>query len=362
MTLESFFTGLSAMFIITLKLAFFGVLFGCLLILPFAFLMRGIAQKKKAEQNRQDKGQLKPKEMPKLRRYVSQPASDKQRLYEIENGIFWKTGSIQANPMSRGATAMSDEIKRLELEKIDLLKKITDSMGRITIRKVWNTFLPEQKREFEERIYQYQQDVNRGGIEPEIAAANRGLTIVDGRPVPKEVANRLQTMQQLCAGKAEGECVKRFGYENLINKALEEGELSLCIIGFGEYHIKSRDERFQNFTDYALLLLNFDWYYTKHPNSKLKEIYEATLEEMLCSDKPSYIYCAAVCVFTHIEELERNPNFCFELTDRDKYMQLVVSSMELHHEAIVEFIDRRYNSQVIAERFYRAVLKKLSVI
>ena len=67
-------------------------------------------------------------------------------------------------------------------------------MDQITVQKAWNTFLPEQQEEFQERIYQYQQDVNRGGTEPEIAAANRGLVFVDGRPVAKEVAARLDEM------------------------------------------------------------------------------------------------------------------------------------------------------------------------
>ena len=137
----------------------------------------------------------KSKVQPKLRKDAPQPTSDQQRLHEIEESIFWSTGAIQANPMSRGATALSEEIQHLEREKMDLLKKIADNMDQITVQKAWNTFLPEQQEKFQERIYQYQQDVNRGGTEPEIAAANRGLVFLDGRPVAKEVAARLDEMR-----------------------------------------------------------------------------------------------------------------------------------------------------------------------
>lgn len=61
------------------------------------------------------------------------------------------------------------------------------------IRVVKFMIIPKEK--FQERIYQYEQDVNRGGTEPEIAAANRGLMIVDGSPVPEEVASCLKTIQ-----------------------------------------------------------------------------------------------------------------------------------------------------------------------
>lgn len=45
--------------------------------------------------------------------------------------------------------------------------------------------------------------MGRGGLEPEIAAANRGLVFQDGRPVPKEVAARLKDLQQEAAVEKE---------------------------------------------------------------------------------------------------------------------------------------------------------------
>lgn len=68
------------------------------------------------------------------------------------------------------------------------------------------------------------------------------------------------------------------GYEILIHKALEEGKLRHFIIGYGEYYIPSRDERFQNLTDYVVLLWDFNGYHAKYPDSNLKEIYESALE------------------------------------------------------------------------------------
>lgn len=40
----------------------------------------------------------------------------------------------------------------------------------------------------------------------------------------------------------------------MIEKALAEGELRLCLLGYGEYCIFLRDLKFDHFTDYELLL------------------------------------------------------------------------------------------------------------
>ena len=183
-----------------------GTLFGWLLViaplvLVVVFICMLIGSRCRKNDDARRKQDSKSKVQPKLQKDAPQPTSDQQRLHEIEESIFCSTVAIQANPMSRGATAISEEIQHLEREKMDLLKKIADNMDQITVQKAWNTFLPEQQENFQERIYQYQQDVNRGGTEPEIAAANRGLMIVDGRPVPEEVANRLKTIQQVCMKK-----------------------------------------------------------------------------------------------------------------------------------------------------------------
>ncbi len=62
-----------------------------------------------------------------------------------------------------------------------------------------DTFSEEEMKQFNERFYQYTQDVGRGGTEPAIAAANRRMVLVDGRPVPEEMMRR---MRELEAGKA----------------------------------------------------------------------------------------------------------------------------------------------------------------
>ena len=76
-----------------------------------------------------------------------------------------------------------------------LLEKRTAYAGKITVQDALNTFSEEEQQRFENRLYQYTQDTGRAGLSPEIAAANRGLVFVDGRPVAKEVATRLDEMR-----------------------------------------------------------------------------------------------------------------------------------------------------------------------
>ncbi|MEE1086009.1 MAG: hypothetical protein U0L05_02385 [Schaedlerella sp.] len=120
-------------------------------------------------------------------------------------------------------------------------------------------------------------------------------------------------------------------YEDMIQKALESGKIKYCILGYGEYCIPSRNVIYQNYTDYELLLLNFDWYQQVHPDKSLKEIYEQVLEEMLRSERTLDIHCAALCARQHIK-LEQNPNFKFHMTDKDKILQLVDSAMEYYQK------------------------------
>ena len=75
-----------------------------------------------------------------------------------------------------------------------LLEKRTAYAGKITVQDALNTFSEEEQQRFENRRYQYSQDTGRAGLSPEIAAVNRGMVFVDGRPVAKEVAARLDEM------------------------------------------------------------------------------------------------------------------------------------------------------------------------
>ena len=57
------------------------------------------------------------------------------------------------------------------------------------------TLSKEESERMAERFYQYSQDVGRGGTDPEIAAANRGLLFIEGKPVDPElleIAKRLR--------------------------------------------------------------------------------------------------------------------------------------------------------------------------
>jgi len=145
------------------------------------------------------------------------------------------------------------------------------------------------------------------------------------------------------------------GYESMIEKALAEGELRYCLLGFDEYAIPSRDPRFDRFTDYEILLRNFDWYQQKKPDAGLKDAYELVLGEMLCAGRPADIFCATLCVLVHVE-LEKDSGFHFHLSDQAGILQQAILSMEGHREAIIKLIDVLFGGQVIAERYYSAAL------
>lgn len=67
--------------------------------------------------------------------------------------------------------------------------------GEITLQGVLNTFSIEEQQRFKNQTYQYSQDTGRAGLSPEIAAANRGMVLVNGSPVPKEVVARRDAMR-----------------------------------------------------------------------------------------------------------------------------------------------------------------------
>lgn len=143
-------------------------------------------------------------------------------------------------------------------------------------------------------------------------------------------------------------------YEKMIEKALSDGKLKQCITGYGEFAIPSRNELYQNLTDYDMLLDNMDWYNQKHPGKNLKVEYEKTLVEMLSGNIASYIYCATRCILVNIEK-EKNKKFGFKLSDKERFLELAKQSLSLNKEEIVEFIDRLFGSQVASQRFYNAV-------
>ena len=66
------------------------------------------------------------------------------------------------------------------------------SQTKSALTEALGTFTPEERERFDERTYQYHQDVQRGGTPPDIAAANRDMVIIDGRPLPKEVVERMK--------------------------------------------------------------------------------------------------------------------------------------------------------------------------
>ena len=132
-----------------------------------------------------------------------QPTEDQRRLEAIEQNTDFVAGAIQANSMSPGKGAMERELEAMQKEKQSRLKRMAKYMESVNVQDAWKTFTPERQKRFDAQVYQYSQDVGRGGLEHEIAAANRGLVFVDGKPVPKEVAARLKELQQAAAAEKE---------------------------------------------------------------------------------------------------------------------------------------------------------------
>ncbi|MBR5288595.1 MAG: hypothetical protein IKU34_08435 [Clostridia bacterium] len=126
-----------------------------------------------------------------------QPTADQKRLQDIEESIYYLKGAIEANPMFGGAGEYEKRIASLNEEKRNLLRKMAGDPAQLTIQDAVNTFLPEEQARFEEQIDQYSQDIQRGGAMPgEESALNRGLVLIEGRPVPLKVIRRLKEMRE----------------------------------------------------------------------------------------------------------------------------------------------------------------------
>lgn len=134
---------------------------------------------------------------------LPQPSEDQKRLEEVERNLDHAICAVQANPMTPGKSAYDAEIAALEQEKQTRLRRMARHMEAVTVQDAWNTFTPEQQKRFDAQVYQYSQDVGRGGLEHEIAAANRGLVFVDASPVPKEVAARFEELKKAAAAEKE---------------------------------------------------------------------------------------------------------------------------------------------------------------
>ena len=106
----------------------------------------------------------------------------------------------KSSPANQKETQQATDEQRLQREKEEILQeKRTAYADKITVQDALNTFSEEEQQRFENRLYQYTQDTGRAGLSPEMAAANRGLVFVDGRPVAKEVATRLDEMRNCAA-------------------------------------------------------------------------------------------------------------------------------------------------------------------
>lgn len=131
---------------------------------------------------------------------TAQATPEQQRIREIEQQIDLLTGDIQANPMNHRLDMINTErIQALTREKDELL--LTRTSAEPTVQDAWRSFSPEDQAYFEAQLYQYSQDTGRDGRTPEEAASNRGLVFIGHRPVPAEVARRLEEMREAARKK-----------------------------------------------------------------------------------------------------------------------------------------------------------------
>lgn len=87
----------------------------------------------------------------------------------------------KSSPAKQKETQQDRNEQRLQVEKEE--NPWTAYAGEITLQGVLNTFSIEEQQRFKNQTYQYSQDTGRAGLSPEIAAANRGMVLVNGSPV-----------------------------------------------------------------------------------------------------------------------------------------------------------------------------------
>lgn len=149
-------------------------------------LIKGIAAKVKRKQP-----QPEPEQPP-----LPQDASMQEQLSQIDGDMKEALKVIQPNPTTPEALESEKQYAQRWQEREERLKQYVRERANVTMQDAMNTFTPEEQKRFETQVYQYSQDTGRDGRAPEECAGNRGLVFVDGRPVAKEVAERLEIMRR----------------------------------------------------------------------------------------------------------------------------------------------------------------------
>ena len=110
-----------------------------------------------------------------IKKIIKKKDANKRRLQQSEDSV--------QKLNDAAAQARAERIKRFQ-------------QNQASVQKAMDTFTLAERKAFEERLYQYQQDIHRGGADPEWAIHSRNMVRVNGNTVvPREVAERMKTLQ-----------------------------------------------------------------------------------------------------------------------------------------------------------------------
>ena len=126
--------------------------------------------------------------------------------------------------------------------------------------------------------------------------------------------------------------------EELVKKALREQKLHLYILGFGEYYINMRDDRFTywGFQDFEMALLYLHAYDKKYPEQGLSAALEKTLFAMLDQERGSYIHSVAVLLLLQLDA-EGKGYAWFCLKDGEKLREKAKQALAEKRQAVEEY-------------------------
>ena len=147
-------------------------------------------------------------------------------------------------------------------------------------------------------------------------------------------------------------------YLDLIKKALDEGKMLSCILGFNDYHIRPSDPSDYHYQDYNSLLNYFDQYEKQNPNSGLRQKYEDAVKYVLSQDSEwANTICEVTdCVLTQVRKEELEPDFNFRLSNPK---EILILASETIHNNREEFIESMKASGISGEAKLSALEKEL---
>lgn len=148
-------------------------------------------------------------------------------------------------------------------------------------------------------------------------------------------------------------------YLDLIKKALDEGKMLSCILGFDDYHIMPHDPSDYHYQDYDTLLNYFDEFEKKNPGSGLRQKYEDTVKFVLTQDAEwaNTICEVSDCLLTQIRKEEFEDDFNFTLSNPREILTLASETIHNNKDALIENLSSR---GIAGERRLAALERELS--